>query len=94
MRVTPEEDMDPRTEARDSGSKRYHGHTCKECGGTWRFVHDNSCVDCKKLAARERYYRITEAQRRYAEAGGDARINPVTNRQFLSALAREKAGLL
>jgi len=90
-KCAPRADIAPRAEAKAKGEIRYHGHLCKMCGETLRFVSTNACVSCKATADRLRYCRINGEDRKYLEGGGNATISEQDNRDFLSALAKEKA---
>ncbi len=96
--MPPRRITDPvRLAAQAHGLKRYLGPKCNICNQYLRFVYNNACVKCKFAADMARYYRKTDESsepiRRYF-ADGDlegAKISEHANRQFLSALAREKA---
>jgi len=92
MRHPPGEDDEPRAEAQAQGLKQYAGHECQICGSRRRFVGNNACVTCKMARDRVRYFQTTNPGRRYLEEDGDCRISDKVNRDFLSALAKEKAG--
>lgn len=46
--------MEARLEAANNGKNKYDGKPCGKCGGTLRWVINNSCVPCATKAAVER----------------------------------------
>ncbi|EOR06694.1 hypothetical protein [Acinetobacter tandoii] len=52
-----------RNEALNKGEKRYHGTTCKACGGTLRYTSNNCCVGCDKAASIVRTKKLREKRK-------------------------------